>query len=444
MSTSQWASRLGFILASAGSAVGLGAIWKFPYMTGLHGGGLFLLLTVGLIFSLGLCLLLVEMAIGRAAQHSALRAYAVLGRPGWSLLGWWGVIGGFVLLSFYSVVGGWTLAYVAKALDGSAVTADREALGALFAGFTADPVQSVAWLALFLALTLAVVLGGVQRGIEAVNKVLMPLLFLLMLVLIARGLTLPGAAEGLRVFLVPDVSALSAGMVVEALGLALFSLSTGIGAMLVYGSYVGPGIHLPGAALWVVVLAFVASILGGLMVLPPVFALGMSPAEGPGLSFIVMPAVFAFLPFGQVFSVLFFVLLAVAALTSAISMLELIAASLADRFEWPRRTVSTAVTALVFVTGIPAALAFGVWSHHGFAGRNIFELMDYLVSNIMLPLGGVGIAVFATWLAWPRVRLALGAREGQPDGAGLRAVRLLAGAVAPVVILGLWALKLRG
>ncbi|MFC4726767.1 sodium-dependent transporter [Coralloluteibacterium thermophilus] len=444
MSNSQWASRLGFILASAGSAVGLGAIWKFPYVAGQNGGGAFLLLTIALIFTLGLCLLLVEMAIGRASQHGGLRAYAVLGRPAWSALGWWGVVGGFVLFSFYSVVGGWTLGYLAQALDGSIVTADRERLGAAFGAFSADPRWSVGWLAAFIGLTTLVVLGGVQKGIEAVSKLLMPLLFLLMLVLIVRGLTLPGASAGLRVFLVPDFGALTPAVVVEAIGLALFSLSTGIGTMLLYGSYVGPGVQLPRAAAWVVALATLASILGGLMVLPPVFALGMSPAEGPGLSFIVMPAVFAYLPAGQVFAVLFFLLLSVAALTSAISMLELVAASLGDRFGWRRRPVSALTALLVFAAGVPAALSFGPWSGATLGGRTVFEVMDYFVSNIALPLGAAGIAVFACWLAWPRVRLQLGAAEGQPDPLHVRAVRVVAGVVAPAVILGLWGVKLFG
>ncbi|MBS7457544.1 sodium-dependent transporter [Coralloluteibacterium stylophorae] len=444
MSNSQWASRLGFILAAAGSAVGLGAIWKFPYVAGQNGGGAFLLLTFALIFSLGLCLLLVEMAIGRAAQRGALRAFAALGPRGWSLLGWWGVVGGFVLFSFYSVVGGWTLAYVLKAFDGSIVTTDGERLGAIFGAFTADPVHSVAALAAFVGLTLAVVLGGVQKGIEAASKVLMPLLFLLMLVLIVRGLTLPGAAQGLRSFLAPDFGALHAAVVIDALGLALFSLSTGIGAMLVYGSYVGPEIDLPRSAAWVVALTTLASVLGGLMVLPPVFALGMSPAQGPGLSYMVMPAVFAFLPAGQVFAVLFFVLLAVAALTSSISMLELVAASLGDRFGWRRGPVSIAVAVLVLLAGTPAALSFGIWNGWRIGGRTLFEAMDYLVSNIMLPLGGAGIALFACWVAWPQVRRALGAAEGAADGAGLRAVRIVAGIVAPAIILALWVANLRG
>ncbi|MGE8356226.1 MAG: sodium-dependent transporter, partial [Microvirgula sp.] len=360
MTRSQWGSRLGFILAAAGSAVGLGAIWKFPFVAAQNGGGAFLLIFLAITFTLGLALMLAEMSIGRATQQSIVGALRTLKGGGWPVLGYLGVLGGFVVFSFYSVIGGWTIAYFVRALQGDIITRDTVLLGHMLDSFISDPVWPIAALSAFIGLTLAVVLAGVQKGIEQMSKLLMPLLFLLMLALIVRGLTLPGAMTGLLYFVRPDFSKVTADMLISALGLSFFSLSLGNGTLLAYGSYLPKEVRLANSAAWVVGLATLASLLAGLMVLPAVFAVGLDPQAGPGLTFMTMPAVFATLPGGQGFAIAFFALLIVAALTSSVSMLELVSCFLIDEFHLSRRSASLLVSALVFCFAVPASLSFGM------------------------------------------------------------------------------------
>ncbi|UTH75590.1 sodium-dependent transporter [Chromobacterium sp. IIBBL 290-4] len=403
MQRMQWGSRLGFILASAGATVGLGSIWKFPYVTAMNGGGAFLLVYLAFTFTLGLALLQAELAIGRAAGCGAVGAFARLGSRRWKLLGYSGVLCCFLVFSFYSVVGGWTLGYLRRALDGRVMNGDLAELGGLFGQYVGNPAESLATHALFAALTLLVVMGGVQKGIERAGKALMPLLFLLMLGLIARSLTLPGAQAGVEALFRPDFSKLTPAMLVEALGLACFSLSVGAGCMLAYGSYLGRDARLGNSALWVTGLTALTSVLAGLMIFPAIYAFGLDPQAGPGLTYMVMPAVFNHLPYGQLFAVLFFALLLMAALTSAVSLLEVVVVLPIDEFGVSRRKATLLVTALVFLAGIPAALSFGPLAEYKLFGRNAFELMDYAASNVLLPLGCIGTALFAGRVAWPAV-----------------------------------------
>jgi len=397
MSRNTWGSKLGFILAAAGSAVGLGAIWKFPYVTAMNGGGAFLLLFLLFSFTLGLALMIAEIALGRAAQNGAVGAFKRLGGTPWAGLGVLGVLAGFVLFSFYSVVGGWTLAYLGKALDGSVLSSDPARLATMFGEFVSDPVKPILMHGLFAALTLAVVLGGIEKGIERAGKVLMPALFVIMLVLIGRALTLPGAWAGVLEFLAPDWSKVTPAMVVDALGLAFFSLSLGVGAMIAYGSYMGRDAGLVNASLWVVGLATLVAVLAGLMIFPAVAAFGLNPAAGPGLTFMTMPVVFDHLPFGQGFAIAFFALLVMAALSSSVAMLELIAICFVDDLRLPRRKVLVGIALAVFVCGIPASLSFGVWANVKIFGKSVFDAMDYFVSNIAMPVGGIGLALLAGW-----------------------------------------------
>ncbi|MCW3480744.1 sodium-dependent transporter [Neisseriaceae bacterium JH1-16] len=408
MARTQWGSRLGFILAAAGATVGLGSIWKFPFVTATNGGGAFLALYLAITFTLGLALLLAETALGRAAGCGAVGAFRKLAGPRWSAVGYIGVLAGFLVLSFYSVVGGWTIGYLWFALTGQAISSDPKALGALFGGYVGDPIAPLVTHALFAGLTLAVVMAGVQRGIERAGKLLMPVLFILMLVLIARSLTLPNAAAGVAAYLTPDWSRVTPAMAVDALGLAFFSLSVGAGCMLAYGSYLPKDTRLVNAGLWITVLTVLTSILAGLMIFPAVYAFGLDPAAGPGLTYLTMPVVFDHLPFGQVFAVAFFALLLLAALTSSVSLLELIAIFPIDEFQLPRKKVTMVIAGLVFLAGIPASLSFGLLADYKIAGRTVFELMDYTASNVLLPLGGIGTALVAGWKAWPVLREELG------------------------------------
>lgn len=431
MARSQWGSRLGFILAAAGSAIGLGAIWKFPYVAATNGGGAFLFIYLGICLTLGLVLMLAEMALGRATSAGAVGAFRKLAGGFWPLIGYMGVLVCFLILSFYSVVGGWTIAYIVKSLQGGIMTSDPKALGAIFGGFISDPVQPLLYHGGFALLTLAVVVGGVQKGIEALSKFLMLALFALMLVLIARGLTLPGALEGVSYFVAPDFSKVSASMLVDALGLAFFSLSLGLGIMITYGSYVGRESKLLGSALWVILLTVATCFLAGLMVLPAVFAFGFDPSAGPGLTFITMPAVFAHLPLGQLFAVMFFCLLLLAALTSSVSLLEVVTSFAIDELRLSRRTAAILMAAGTFLLGIPASLSLGVWGDYQLFGMNFFDLLDFVTSKLLMPAGELLLALFVGWKAWPVVRAELS------SGRSPRAMQCMRGfcmALAPLLI----------
>ncbi len=411
MARSQWGSRLGFILAAAGSAIGLGAIWKFPYVAAQNGGGAFLLIFLAFVFTLGVTLMMAEMAMGRAAHDSAVGTFRKLGGKPWSVVGYICVLVGFLILSFYSVVGGWTIAYLVKSIGGTALSSDPKALGEEFGRFIANPTEPLWYHAGFMALTVGVVLGGVQHGIEKLSKFLMPALFILMLGLIVRGLTLPGAMEGVAYFLTPDFSRVTASTVIDALGLAFFSLSLGMGAMITYGSYVQSSTSIPGSAMWVVTLTTLVCFLAGLMVLPAVFAFGFDPSAGPGLTFITMPAVFSHMVGGQFFAIAFFTLLLVAALTSSVSLMEVVTSFMIDEFGMKRVPAAIVMALLMFALGVPASLSLGIWADYTVFGKGVFDLLDYATSNLLMPLGGVFTAILAGWKVWDVVSAQLTANS---------------------------------
>jgi neurotransmitter:Na+ symporter, NSS family len=431
MKRSQWGSRLGFIFASAGSAVGLGAIWKFPYMAGAQGGAAFILAYLAIAFTLGLGLMAAEMALGRAGRGGIVETFRRLGGRGWALGGLLAVTAGFLILAFYSVVGGWTLAYLIATVLGTGLTQDMGALAARFEGFAADGPRVVAYHAAFMALTVLVVGAGVQKGIERLSKWLMPTLFVLMLVLIARVLSLPGAMAGVDYLFRPDWDSFSTATLLEATGFVFFSLSLGMGAMITYGSYLDSRAPLGSSAGWVVLLATGTALLGGLMVLPAVFAFGMDPAAGPGLSFITMPAVFAQMPAGTLFAALFFASLMVAALTSSVSLLEVVAAAVSEALGVSHRAAAWASAGAIFLAGVPCALSFGAMSGYTLFGLTTFDLFDAVSSKLLLPLGGILVALLAGWVAWPRV-----AAQLAPAGATwLPPARLVIAVLAPLSVL---------
>jgi len=408
-----FASRLGFILAAAGSAIGLGNIWKFPYLAGANGGALFLMVYLAIVFTIGVSVMLAEFAIGRAGERNPVGAFKRLRGGAWTGVGYMAVVGGFVILSFYGVVGGWTIAYAVRTAAGMLNLADANALAGAFKSFVADPLEPVVYHFAFMAMTIAIVARGIERGIELSCRVLMPLLFAIVVVLCVRSLTLPGAAEGIKFFLNPDFSKLSGAMVTAALGQAFFSLSLGMGAMITLGSYLSQQTHLAGSALWVTSLDTLIAVMAGVMILPAVFAFGFDPGAGPGLTFITLPAVFARMPWGAGFGTLFFVLLVVAALTSAISLLEVVVAFLVDENGWTRIKAAIGAGAVIFLLGIPSSLSFGAWGDLKLFGKGFFELMDYAASNIMLPLGGILIAVFVGWVVNPRIMAEASSEDGR-------------------------------
>ncbi len=393
-----WGSRFGFIMAAAGSAIGLGNIWRFPYIAGQHGGGAFLLIYLGIIIAFGVSLAMAEMVVGRTAQRNPVGSFRALGGRHWAGVGFLGVFTGFAILSFYIVVAGWTLAYIVQSARGELVSTDPKVLEAAFGAFVSDPVQPVLYAAIFMGLTAWIVVGGIAKGIERWNKILMPALFIILLILVARALTLPGADEGLAFYLVPDFSKVTAQTFYDAISQVFFSLSIGMGTLLTYGSYLSKQENLPSAALTVVLLDTSAAVLAGLMILPAVFAFGLNPSAGPGLTFITLPAVFASMPFGAFFAVLFFSLLTIAALTSAISILEPMVAYFVDEHGLDRRRTVVVAALICLLLGVPASLSFGLWNGFTLFGKNWFDLMDFLSNNLLLPVGGLLTALFVGWV----------------------------------------------
>ncbi|MCG3087461.1 sodium-dependent transporter [Sporosarcina cyprini] len=392
----QWTSKIGFVLAAAGSAIGLGAIWKFPYMTGSNGGSVFLLLFILCTVAIGLPILLAEFIIGRRGQHDAVTSLKILA-PGrkWYWIGWMGVITSFILLSFYSVVGGWILSYLVRAIF---FRLDSSDYGVLFSDIIANPIEVLAGQAVFMLLTVWIVQGGIKGGIERASRWMMPLLFIFFILLAIRSLTLEGAMEGIRFLFIPDWSYLTGKTFLLALGQAFFSLSVGVTAMMTYASYLPKEERLGQSAWNVSILNIFISVLAGVVIFPAVFALGHSPSEGPGLIFVILPAIFNEIPFGGIFMIVFFILMLFATLTSSISMLEIVVSTGIGKKHDRRKRAAWVFGVLIFVVGIPSALSFGMLSNWKFPGGTFFDFADMLTSRFGLPIGALLISFFAGYV----------------------------------------------
>ncbi len=397
----EWGSRLGFILAAAGSAVGLGSIWKFPYMVARNGGGIFLIFYLVISATLGVALMTAEMAIGSLTQRGAVGAYERLGGSHWKIFGYLSVLCAFIILSFYSVVGGWTIAYFFKFLQGSLATSDAKELTRIFETFVADPVEPLFYHGLFMAATACVIIAGIQKGIERGCKYLMTMLFLLILVLIGRVLTLPGAIDGIILFLQPDFSKITSDMLIDVTGLAFFSMSIGMAIMIAYGSYAGKDIPIHRTALNVVSLTVSISFLCGLMILPAITVFGIDPQAGPGLTFISMPAIFGQMAGGTFFGLLFFFLLFIAAISSSVSLMEPITGFFVDEYNTSRTKTTCAMSFLMFIIGIGASFSFGIWKDYTLFGKNLFDLLDFISSNLMMPVSAIAASLLVGWKIWP-------------------------------------------
>ena len=393
----QWGSRFGFIMAAAGSAVGLGNIWRFPYITGKYGGAAFVLIYLAVVIIIGSSVMLAEFAIGRNAQSDAVGSFRKLGGGLWPLVGWMGFFCGFVILSYYSVIAGWTVAYMVKSFGTLMASAAAGKAGDVFGAFVSDPVQSISYHLIVMAMVGGIVYKGISGGIEKSCKILMPSLFIILLVLIVRSVTLPGAGAGLEFYLKPDFSKITSEAVLAAVGQGFFSLSLGMGCMITYGSYLGKKEYLPTTASTVVFLDTAVAILAGFVIFPAVFAFGIEPGAGPGLTFVTLPAVFAKMPFGMFFSFAFFLLLFIAALTSAISLLEVVVTYAIDQLKWSRAKASIVMATAIALLGIPSALSVGVHIPQ-IAGKDFLDAADFLTNNIIMPLGGIFISVFVGWV----------------------------------------------
>ncbi len=396
-----WASRAGFIMAAAGSAVGLGNVWKFPYMAGENGGGAFVIVYLPIVFTIGISVLMAELVIGRAAQKDPVGAFRLLGGRAWPAVGFMGVLAAFLILSFYGVVAGWTVAFAVKMATG-AFGAPGADPAVIFGAFIGAPAPPLLYAGAFMVMVVAVVLGGIGHGIERANLVLMPMLFVILVALVARAVTLPGALDGLLFYVRPDFSKVTGTTFTAALGQAFFSLSVGLGTMITYGSYLDRRQDIGRSAASVVGLDTLAAILAGLVVFPAVFAVGVDPGAGPGLAFVTLPSVFVQMPGGQVFGTLFFVLLAIAALTSAVSLLEPVVAFFIGEYGFRRARIAVTAGAAAFVAGIPSSLSMGIWSGATLFGKSFLDLVAFATSSVMLPVGGLLIALFAGWVMGPR------------------------------------------
>ena len=399
-----WSSRALFVLAAVGSAVGLGNIWRFPYITGENGGGAFVVVYLVCIAAVGIPVMMAEVLLGRQGRQSPINTMRSLARrseasQGWSLIGWMGALGGFLILSYYSVVAGWALYYVYLMVGGTFVGADGAAAGAAFDAFLANPGLLVGFHTLFMAITIFIVGAGVVAGLERAIRWFMPLLFVLLGVLLVYGATSGGFGAGFDFMFSWNWDKLTAEGVLEALGHAFFTLSVGMGAIMAYGSYMPSNTSIPSAVLMIGVLDTVVAIAAGLAIFAIVFANGLEPGEGPGLLFVTVPIAFGNMALGVLFGTLFFVLVTFAAVTSAISIVEPAMAFAVERFNAKRWHVAFLLGIVCWILGLGTVFSFNAWADLHIVGEmTFFDFFDFVTQKVMLPLGGLLIAVFTAWV----------------------------------------------
>lgn len=393
----QWGSRIGFILATAGSAVGLGNIWRFPYAAGENGGAAFIFIYLAAVILIGFPLMSTEVALGRKTQKNPIGAFAALApSKSWHLVGVLIVTVAAFILSYYSIIGGWSLAYMTK----SVVHGFKPGINyeELFGGHISQIWTPIIWHGLFMILTLTIIESGVIEGIQKWSKILMPSLFILLVIMSVRSLTLPGASEGVKFFLKPDFSDISFGTVQAAVSQAFYSLSIGMGPLITYGSYLGKDDNIPDNVGWVAGADTIVAIIAGLAIFPAVFAMGYDPDAGAGLAFITLPAVFSQMPGGSIFGFVFFLLLSVAALTSSMSLLEVVVAWLIDEKGWNRRKASIGLGIIIFVLGLPATLGYSALGHIKIWGMDLLDTYDFITNNMVLPITGLFTCLFAAYV----------------------------------------------
>ncbi len=446
-----WSGRFAFLMATVGSAVGLGSIWKFPYMVGANGGSAFLFAYLASLVVLILPLMIGEFVIGRRGGKSAVGSLAkVAAESGatswWGAVGAWGVLTGFLILSFYSVIGGWTIAYVPQALSNAFAGQSPESIGASFGAMLADPVGLAFHHAVFMALTAVVVARGISDGIERAVTLLMPLMFIILIGLVGYAFATADIDAAATFFFKPDWSKLTPEVALSAIGLGFFSIGTGIGAMITYAAYAPRDIRLGQAAVWTIAADTFASFLAAFAIFPLVFAYGLNPGEGASLMFTTLPIAFGQMPAGAYVGAAFFLLLVISALASAISLLELVVAWATERVGVARPIAAYASAFVCWIIGLGTVLSFNGWSKWfplasvpPFETKTFFDLVDYLTSNIMLPLGGILLGLFVGWVMSKEAVLA---ELGLKDGLRWRALQFLLGIVVPIVIFVLFVANL--
>ena len=430
----QWSSRWVFILAATGSAAGLGNIWRFPYVTGENGGGAFVLVYLACVVLVGVPIMTAEILLGRRGRCSPINAMAALAKEegahsSWCLVGWMGVFAGFLILSFYSVVAGWSLAYVfyiaGGVFEGATVSTSQD----MFKALTNSAGRLLLWHSLFMAMTMIVIARGVRGGLEQAVKFLMPALFALLVVMVGYAIGTGDFGGALTYLFEPDFSKVTGSTIMTALGQAFFSLSLGMGAIMIYGSYLPSGVSIPETSFIIAGVDTVVALLAGLAIFPIVFGYGLEPGQGPGLVFVTLTIAFGHMPGGQLFGALFFVLLTVAAWTSAISVLEPVVAWLVESAGWGRVKSCLVGGTCAWLLGLGALLSFNEWAGFRPGGRNFFDWAEFLSTTVLLPLGGVLIAIFA---GWQMARSSSMNEFGTGDSALYRAWLVLTRFVAPV------------
>jgi neurotransmitter:Na+ symporter, NSS family len=432
----EWTSRLGFILALAGSAVGLGNIWRFPYVAGENGGGAFVLVYLVCVFAIGLPIMMSEVLLGRRGRRNPVGTMRLLGEEEagtrhWGLVGGLGIFTGFLILSFYSVIAGWTLAYIFEGASGAFTNAGADRVGEIFSSLVGNPLVTGGWHTLFMIMTIGVVVLGVEQGLERAVRVLVPALVALMLVLLGYSMVSGSFVEGFWFLFEPRFEDLTGESVLQALGQAFFTLSVGMGAVMAYGAYLPDQESIPRSSVAVVFADTAIAILAGLVIFPIVFANGLDPAAGPGLVFQSLPLAFGQMPGGAFVAFLFFLLLTFAAWTSAISLMEPAVAYFMETWNLDRIQAALIVGVTIWVLGFLTVLSFGPWADATLWRGTWFDNIDYLSNNVFLPLGGLGIVVFAGWVM---------ARNSTADeldpsaGRGYRLWRFSARFLAPVAV----------
>ncbi len=444
VATEHWSGRLAFVLAAIGAAVGLGNIWRFPYTLGSSGGSAFVLIYVLAIVIIATPIMLSEMMIGRHARKSAPSALRQIAQDNgassrWSILGWMGLLAVFLVLSFYSVIAGWTAAYLLKSASGSLAGLTPAQVGDNFAAFLADPLPMLGWHAAFTATIVLVVSRGIASGLEPLVKVLMPTLFVTLVVLVAYAGFAGDFAQAWDFLFTPDLTKITAPVVLSAVGQAFFSVNVGIGAVLTYSAYLPKDVNLFRSALTISAGDTLVALLAGLAVFPIVFAYQLDPTGGPGLVFVTLSTAFAGMPGGSIVGTAFFAMLLLAALTSALAMLEPLTARAIERGRLKRSAAAVLIGSGTFLFGVVTVLSFSSWSDvyllgsfEAFAGKTPFDLIDYLVSNLIMPIGGIGFAILAGWLLRRDLQVA---ELGVGDGVLYQLWLVLTRFVAPVAVL---------
>jgi len=399
----QWSSRFAFILAATGSAVGLGNIWKFPYITGENGGGAFVMVYLLCVLALGIPIMIAEIMMGRRGRQSPINTMTSLSSeagadPRWHYVGWTGMIAGFLILSYYSVIAGWAMAYIIKAFFGAFMNSSPEEIQRLFENLMSSPIQMLFWHTAFIFITMQLVMRGVQGGLEKAVRFLMPTLFVILILLVGYAMTTGAYEQGMAFLFSPDFSKIDADAVLTAMGHAFFTLSLGMGAIMVYGSYLPNHVSIAKTTFFIAGADTIVALLSGIAIFPLVFANNLEASAGPGLIFQTLPLAFGHMTGGWLFGVLFFVLLFFAALSSSISLIEPAVAWLVENKEIERHQASTWAGAACWLLGVGVVFSFNIWSDLKLFDKNLFELLDYLTANLMLPLGGMAIAVFAGWM----------------------------------------------